>query len=221
MARPVRPVPSKTLLSPVLGTPQSSSLQPGPGLTLTLDPGWLGPIQTRTIVRNKSESREGVPDCEQCLQGADGWGWAVWWVWAGSRHGPGPGQARLGISGNTHVKPCSFLTSADHLHRDILSPWLGQSWEKCYSVVWKWSNVNYLWRKRLLNSKHFHCFNLVNVDGECGFFSDDCLLPKSCLACQQWNKNAMPFHVVWRNKHLKFGGKIPCQWLNADNIWEK
>ena len=108
LARPVRPVPSKTLLSPVLGTPQSSSLQPcvpRPGPSLTLDPDWLGPIQTRRIVTNRSqETREGVNTSansvyEQVPPAAE-------WVWAvrGKQTRPESAQVVLGISGNTNVK---------------------------------------------------------------------------------------------------------------------
>ena len=76
-ARPVRPVPSKTLLSPVLGTPQSSSLQPcvpRPGPSTDTRPRLAG-SDTNTKNRHKQigECREGVENyCEQCLQsGAD------------------------------------------------------------------------------------------------------------------------------------------------------
>ena len=77
MARPVRPVPSKTLLSPVLGTPQLSSLQPcvpRPGPSTDTRPRLAG-SDTNTENRHKQigECREGVENyCQQCLQsGAD------------------------------------------------------------------------------------------------------------------------------------------------------
>ena len=145
VARPVRPVPSKTLLSPVLGTPQSSSLQPcvpRPGPSLTLDPDWLGPIQTRRIVTNRSqETSEGVNKILRTVFTSrsrrllNGFG-----QWEGSRHGLSQPRPGPGISGNTNVKlqlpHFSWYTFTETRHSQSLAwPVWGKVLLSCEKVI--------------------------------------------------------------------------------------
>ena len=86
-SRPVRPVPSKTLLSPVLGTPQSSSLQPcvsrpRPGPNTDTRPRLAGSdTNTKNPHKQIGESRR----CWELLRTVFTircWQRATQWVWA-------------------------------------------------------------------------------------------------------------------------------------------
>ena len=131
---------------------------PGPGLAWHSTPtGWVRykhGESSQTDHRRQAKVSTILPTVftSRCRRLLNGFG-----QWEGSRHGlsqPRPCLASLG----TLTSSCSFLTSADtpSPRRDILSRSLGQSGEKCYSVVRKWSFVHYLGTERFLKIKYLH-----------------------------------------------------------------